>query len=173
MAVTPTKRDVPVETTSKLDDLKRRFALLGATDDEVASMTAAWNGDGDAAYTDEEKRALVAASDGTLTEWLANVRSEYDFHTTTEDEAAQREADEAWAAALEGERLGAADAVNGNVDSVLAWVHEDGAQTYARAQAVIDAEHDLNGDAARVTLIDPLEALLNTEPGAEDDTAAG
>lgn len=158
MAVTPTKRDVPNETVPKLDDLKRRFAILGATDDEIEAMAKAWDEDADDPYSDEEKRALIAASDGTIVAMIADVRGEHEFHTTTEEEAEARAANEAFVAAVDAERAEAANVVNGNVDDVLAWVGDD----EARASAAIDAERDLRGlDGERKTLVEPLLAILN------------
>ncbi len=152
----PTYREVPTESRSPKEELIVRLGQLGYSDDEIGQFTTAWDGnDETVAYTDDEKRALVGASDGTLLAELRAIRSEDDYHHTTPEEQAEREEQEAVAAAAHALVNEAREVVNAPVDDVLTWVDGDP----GRALAAVVAEREMH-DPERVTLTEPLERLV-------------
>lgn len=132
------------EVEGELDYLLRRLTALGATDDELDRLAAEW-----AEIPADERAHIISLDDEALARDLADARAEHEFATTTEDEAAAQEAEQA-AAVLRGE---VAERIEWSVAKIAEWVGDDA----ARAQAVIDAE--LETGEPRSTLIDRMERV--------------
>lgn len=130
----------------KLNQFVSRLAALGAKPDTIETVREKWLDlldDADLA----DREAMIAADDETLRAAIADVESEYDDATTTEDEELEAEL-----AKVAGLRADAAVWIEGTVTDVLEAVGTD----RARAAAALAAEEDARG---RVTLTEPLAEL--------------
>lgn len=153
-----TRRTEP-EQVGELAGFLHRLRLLGATDEELASVADTWD-----QLTDEftvlDRAQMLAWDDEKLGAELAALRAEYRQHTTTEAD----DATEAAARATNTAQAEAHDVVGRPVASVLEWVGSD----VLRAIAILDLEQGPDG-AARKTLVVPLRTLVEGEPPAEPE----
>lgn len=141
------------ERQSTLDGVQVRLRQLGATDDEIAAVVDGWDqldpdGTPDG-WTRVRREQVTHMGDNELRALLVDGRQEYEYATTTEEEAAEK----VRANARRRTQAEAAERVNGTVPSVLAWVGDD----KDRAQAVLDVE---NTGARRITLVKALLEIL-------------
>lgn len=158
-----TKHRTANEQVSKLDDLKLRLVEAGATADEIADVKNAWNDDDpDNSFDAAERERLLGMSDRQLRAEVLAARGENDFHTLTEEEQAQRDAEEAEAAAAaelhEALKALAYDVANGTVADVIEWVGDD----FDRAIAALAVE--LEAPQPRKGVVEPLAAMTQPPP---------
>lgn len=157
-------REATGERRSELDQFLQRLAELGATDEERRLVADGWDQlDPDDTPDDEDGPAftrayrshLVRMGDHELVALLREAREANDFHSTTEEEAAAREAEREEAARYQQAHTEALERIGGNVQAVLGWVAGDP----VRAQVVHVLETGPEG-ANRKTLVEPLQELL-------------
>lgn len=136
------------EVRTPLDDFLTRLQQLGASPDQVQSVADTWDqfdtDDGEDSWTPERRAMLMALGDTELGQLIDASRDEYNYATTSEEDAAAADHTrhlEAAIAEAQG-RIGA------NVQSVAAWVGDDP----VRAEAVLRLELAPEG-ANRTTLI--------------------
>lgn len=141
------------ERQSTLDGVQARLRQLGATDDEVAAVVDGWDqldpDDTPDGWTRARREQVTHMGDNELRALLVDGRTEYEYATTTEEEAAEQDRQRA----RNRTQAEAADRVNGTVPSVLAWVGDD----KDRAQSVLDVE---TTGANRITLVKALREVL-------------
>lgn len=142
------------EAISELDQFVTRLQLLGATDEEIATVRSTWD-DLDEEWTVDQRTALTLLPDDELRAELLATREEYRHDTRTETEQASVDT----ADALTQARAWASDIIGQPVAKVLAAVGED----IYRAMAVLDLELADDG-AHRKTLVEPLQAMVAGEP---------
>lgn len=154
-------REPVSEVRGELGQFVQRLRELGATADEIRSVEEHWDDfddpdeweDDPDAWTPERRALFVQASDRDLERIIRAGRAEYEYATTTEEDAAEEEAlrriREAQAAAYE--RMGA------TVEVIVKWVDGD----KLRAEAVLGYETGADG-AGRKTLVAAMEQVLTS-----------
>lgn len=131
------------------DAFANRLRQLGAADDIVADVIAAWD---DPAWDNRDE--VVAYSDEALAAELREIEAEFRNGTRTPEED---EADEHERVVAEAEALSGA-----NVDDVNAWVDEAAPGTKAlRAWAVMRLEHER--EKPRKGVLEHVTAVLDAE----------
>ncbi len=174
------KRVVTGEVVSKLDDLRERLAMAGATSEEVDSFVDAWNlpappegevieDDAEYGYTAAERERFWGMSDAQLAAEVLASRNEYDFQTLTPAEELERDANavrarieaEAHAALVEEALAESA----GNVKEFLAWVGDD----LDRVEAALEVE--LASARPRHGVVEPLQDALTVAAGPDSPDA--
>lgn len=150
------------EAVSQLDGFLERMRLLGATDEEVASVRDSWDDFSDG-WTVEARDQLLAWDDEKLRDELLALRGEHREATTTEDDDLAAAAD----SAVQAARDEAHEQIGKPVAAVLEWVGTDA----LRAIAILDLETGPDG-AERKTLVEPLRSMLEpANPEGADGTA--
>lgn len=155
------------ESASEVDHFAQRLRALGATDDEVAAVVENWDeldaddyspepGEAEP-WTEARRSALLVAGDAELRALIDASRDEYDYATTTDDEAAQADVARR---ALQAHNE-AADVIGRPVAQVLEWVGGD----RLRAQAALRLETGPDG-GSRKTLTEQLGRLLDADAPA-------
>lgn len=145
------------EAIGELDQFVTRLQLLGATDEEIATVRTTWD-DLDEEWTVDQRTALTLLPDDELRAELLATREEYRHDTRTETEQAEVDTTDAMTQA----HARAADIIGQPVAKVLEAVGED----VYRAMAVLDMELAETG-AQRKTLVEPLRAMVAGEADAE------
>lgn len=138
------------ETRSALEQFIVRLRELGATEDEVSTVVASWD-DLDEEWTVAERARVASLGDNELRAMIVDGRREYDYSTTTQEEADRRAAKAEQLRAM----TEAQGRIDGNVAAILAWVGDD----KVRATAALAAERE--GGAPRKTLVKQLEDVLS------------
>lgn len=143
------------ETRSPLEQFIMRLRELGATEDEVSAVVETWDQfDSDPhapeAWTHAQRARVMALGDNELRAMIVDGRREYEFSTTTQEEADRKAAKAREIRAMSEAR----DRIDGTIAAILAWVGDD----KIRAQAALSAERE--GGAPRKTLVTKLEDVL-------------
>ncbi len=143
------------ETRSPLEQFTMRLRELGATEEEVSAVVETWDQfDPDPtapeAWTHAQRARVMALGDNELRAMITDGRREYEFSTTTQEDADRKTAKAKEIRAMDEAR----GRIDGNVAAILAWVGDD----KVRAQAALSAEQE--GGAPRKTLVAGLEDVL-------------
>jgi hypothetical protein len=137
------------ETRSPLEQFTMRLRELGATDDEVSTVIASWD-DIDEEWTPAERTRVANLGDNELRAMIVDGRREYEYSTTTQEEADRKAAKARELRAMDE----AQNRIDGSVAAILAWVGDD----KVRAQAALSVEKE--GGAPRKTLVAALTELI-------------
>ncbi len=143
------------ETRSPLEQFVLRLRQLGATEDEVSAVVDTWDEfDPDPhapdAWTHAQRAKVMALGDNELRAMIVDGRREYEYSTTTQEDADRKAAKNAELRAMNEAR----GRIDGGVKAILAWVGDD----KVRATAALVAERE--GGAPRKTLVAALTELI-------------
>lgn len=156
------------ERVTRLESFTSRLREVGATEQEIADLVAVWNENDDphdSRWITTRDR-LVRLSDTDLRRLLEQARREYFEHTHTPEEQADAER----AAFLEQARAELAISPDHKVADLIEWVAGDP----LRAQAALEWEQARDTThGPRVTLVNALTPLVESDPAAHDDGKGG
>lgn len=146
---------VTSETRSPLEQFVLRLHQLGATEDEISAVVNTWDVfDEDPhapeAWTHAQRARVQSLGDNELRQMIIDGRREYEYATTTQEDADRKAEKVARQRAL----TEAEGRIDGAVPAILAWVGDD----RIRAQAALSVERA--GAAPRKTLVSALEAVV-------------
>jgi len=148
------------EVRSPLEHVCARLGDLGATTDEIAAFSAAWDDlepdSGDPmAWTEARRRHLMTCPDAELAWLITDTRDEYALGTTTLDDALAMER-ETMLANLADQ---AHEITAKSIPLVMEWVERDP----DKARAVLAWERDESVGAQRVSLIARLAEIAGED----------
>lgn len=147
---------VNTESRSPLETFVLRLRQLGASEDEVSAVVDTWDDfDPDPhapeAWTHAQRAKVQALGDNELRQMIVDGRREYEYATTTQEDADRKAEKVAQQRAL----TEAEGRIDGAVPAILAWVGDD----RIRAQAALSVERD--GPSPRKTLVAALEGIVS------------
>lgn len=146
---------VTLESRTPLEQFVGRLEQLGATEDEISAVVDTWDQfDPDPhapeAWTHAQRARVMALGDNELRAMIVDGRREYEYATTTQEDADRR----AEKASRQRALTEAEGRIDGTVSAILAWVGDD----RIRAQAVLAAERE--SGAPRKTLLTAMEGIV-------------